>query len=191
MTAQASELRECEIGITPFDCPRDNTSYWVPHVRRRNVAFHHGFRAEQGIYIGSSGTNCLPRRQRFVLGNWLDRLLIVGQRQLERVLAVYVAHTVPWVRRPRLVPSRCLLRRPTCGWCVVLDRWAHPRVCPGRIGDTVFGTDRVRRLRGLRSRVRADGRHPRRRRSQDLAGSRSAGSVTARAVRWAAQEGDP
>jgi hypothetical protein len=24
VTAQASELRECEIGITPFDCPRDN-----------------------------------------------------------------------------------------------------------------------------------------------------------------------
>ena len=23
MAAQASELRECEIGITPFDCPRD------------------------------------------------------------------------------------------------------------------------------------------------------------------------
>jgi hypothetical protein len=22
--AQASELRECEIGITPFDCPRDS-----------------------------------------------------------------------------------------------------------------------------------------------------------------------
>jgi hypothetical protein len=26
VTAQASELRECEMGITPFDCPRD--SYW-------------------------------------------------------------------------------------------------------------------------------------------------------------------
>ena len=24
VTAQASELRKCEIGITPFDCPRDN-----------------------------------------------------------------------------------------------------------------------------------------------------------------------
>lgn len=23
VTAQASELRECETGITPFDCPRD------------------------------------------------------------------------------------------------------------------------------------------------------------------------
>src|SRR5215213_5876709 len=25
VTAQASELRECETGITPFDCPRDNS----------------------------------------------------------------------------------------------------------------------------------------------------------------------
>jgi hypothetical protein len=26
VTAQASELRECEIGITPFDCPCDKSS---------------------------------------------------------------------------------------------------------------------------------------------------------------------
>jgi hypothetical protein len=24
VTAQVPELRECKIGITPFDCPRDN-----------------------------------------------------------------------------------------------------------------------------------------------------------------------
>jgi hypothetical protein len=30
VTAQASELRECEIGITPFDCPRDNAKYLNP-----------------------------------------------------------------------------------------------------------------------------------------------------------------
>src|SRR6266508_817090 len=69
-----------------------NTSYWVRHVRRRNLAFHHGFRAEQGRYIGVVRNELSPTPSAFCLGNWLDRLLIVGQRQLERVLAVYVAH---------------------------------------------------------------------------------------------------
>jgi hypothetical protein len=32
VASQAPELRECEIGITPFDCPRDN---WLASTRLR------------------------------------------------------------------------------------------------------------------------------------------------------------
>src|SRR6266511_800355 len=103
-----------EVVLYPMSFLPLDTSYWVPHVRRRNLAFHHGFRAEQGRYVGVVRNELSPTPSAFCLGNWLDRLLIVGQRQLERCwpsmwrTTTSIGPTVGWVRRPAWFrPAAC------------------------------------------------------------------------------------
>jgi hypothetical protein len=55
VTAQALELRECKIGITPFDCPRDKRirrelRRLIGHLSARTAQRQHGGRQPDGAW---------------------------------------------------------------------------------------------------------------------------------------------